>query len=105
VSRDQRIRLGEIVSEAIETRRQADTRALGDAVADQVTASVLRAPTHELDAVYAAFLVETGKAEALRHAVEQLAGDWQDRMELRLIGPLAAYDFVGSDLPTGSETG
>jgi hypothetical protein len=62
---------------------------------------VVRPPTHELDAVYAAFLVETGKAEALRHTVEQLAEQWGDRMDLRLIGPLAAYDFVGS-APAGN---
>ena len=104
-TRDQRMRLGEIVSVAIEARRQADTRAVGDAVAGQVTASVVRPPTHELDAVQAAFLVETGKAEALRQAVERLAGEWQDRVTLRLIGPLAAYDFVGAptaNSPTGN---
>jgi hypothetical protein len=101
-TRDQRIRLGEIVSNAIEARRQADTRALGDAVADQVAASVVRPPSHELDAVYAAFLVETDKAEALAQAVEQLASEWRDRMDLRLIGPLAAYDFVGNAAPAGN---
>lgn len=96
-TRDQRIQLGEIVSNAIEARRQADTRALGDAVADLVAASVLRPPTHELDAVYVAFLVEAGKVEALQQAVEQLAGEWGERMDLKLIGPLAAYDFVGNN--------
>ena len=101
-TRDQRIQLGEMVSNAIEARRQADTRALGDAVAEQVTASVMRQPTHELDAVYAAFLVETDKAEALREAVERLAQEWGDRMDLRLIGPLAAYDFVGNSSPAGN---
>jgi hypothetical protein len=101
VTRDQRIRLGEIVAAAVEARREADTRVLGDAVAGQVTASVVRPPTHELDAVYAAFLVETGKAEALRQTVERLAGEWQDRIDLRLTGPLAAYDFVGSSALTG----
>jgi hypothetical protein len=101
-TRDQRIQLGEIVSNAIEARRQADTRALGDAVAGEVTASVLRPPTHELDSVYAAFLVETGKTEALRRAVEGLASEWGDRMDLRLIGPIAAYDFVGSGTATGN---
>jgi hypothetical protein len=25
-------------------------------------------------------------------------------MELKLIGPLAAYDFVGNNAPTGTET-
>jgi HAMP domain-containing protein len=102
-SRDQRIQLGEIMSNAIEAMRQADTRALGDAVADQVAASVVRQPTHELDAVYVAFLIETDKAEALEQAVDRLADEWQDRMELRLIGPLAAYDFVASAAPTADQ--
>jgi hypothetical protein len=102
VTLDQRIRLGEILAVEIEARRQADTRALGDAVSGRVTASVLRPPADDLDAVYAAFLVETGKAEALREAVERLAGEWYDRMDLRLIGPLAAYDFVGNGAKAGS---
>jgi HAMP domain-containing protein len=101
-TRDQRIQLGEIVSNAIEALREADTRALGDAIADYVTASVLRAPTHELDAVYAAFLVETGKVEALQQAVGQLAEEWGDRIDLKLVGPLAAYDFVGNSAPAGN---
>jgi hypothetical protein len=65
---------------------------------------VVRPPTHELDAVYAAFLVETGKAEALRETVERLAEGWGDRIDLKLVGPLAAYDFVGNVAPAGTET-
>jgi hypothetical protein len=103
VTRDQRIQLGEIVAAAIEARREADTRALGDAVSWQVAASVVRPPSHELDAVHAAFLVEAGKAEALRQEVERLAREWRDRVDLRLTGPLAAYDFVGSSAPTRTE--
>ena len=98
-TRNERIQLGEVVAAAVEAAREADTRTLGDAVAGQVAASVVRPPTHELDAVYAAFLVETGKAEGLRQAVEQLADEWQGRVELRLIGPLAAYDFVMASAP------
>jgi hypothetical protein len=101
------MQLGEIISNAVDAKRQSDTQALGDAVAGQVEASVVRPTSHELDAVYAAFLVENGKAEALRQAVERLADQWQGRVELRLLGPLAAYDFVGvsapaSDAPAGS---
>jgi hypothetical protein len=98
-SRDQRMRLGEIVAAGVEARREADTRTLGDAVSGQVTASVVRPPSNELDAVYAAFLVEAGKVEALRQAVESLAEEWQGRIDVRLIGPLAAYDFVGASAP------
>ena len=104
ITRDQRIQLGEMIGNAIEAKRQADTRALGDALSGQVAASVVRPPTHELDSVYVAFLVETGKAEALRQEIERLAGEWRDRMELQLIGPLAAYDFVGTSAPTADSS-
>jgi len=98
-TREQRIALGELVSEAIEARRTADTQALEDALADVVTASAPRPPTHEFDAVHAAFLVRHDQAEDLRRAVKRLAGQWHGRVELRLIGPLAAYDFVGEPAP------
>lgn len=94
-SRDERIALGQIVSEAVAAKREEDTRALGDAVSGQVTASMVRPATHELDAVYAAFLVAADQTEPFSDAVSRLADEWQDRIELRLIGPLAAYDFVG----------
>ncbi|HXT93928.1 MAG TPA: GvpL/GvpF family gas vesicle protein [Trebonia sp.] len=98
-SRDARMQLGEVISGAVEAKRQADTEALGDALSGQVTASVVRPPSHELDAAYVAFLVETGKAEKLQKSVERLAEQWQGRIELRLLGPLAAYDFVGAAAP------
>jgi hypothetical protein len=100
-TRNQRMQLGEILNSAVDAMRQADTRALGDVVSGLVTASVVRPPTHELDAVYAAFLVETGQAEQLRQACKRLADQWQGRIDgLRLTGPIAAYDFVGSSALT-----
>jgi hypothetical protein len=105
VSRDARMQLGEVISNAIEAKRQADTEALGDALSGLVTASVVRPPSHELDAAYVAFLVETGKAEKLQQAVERLAEQWQGRIELRLLGPLAAYDFVGTAAPAAETAG
>lgn len=104
-TREQRMQIGEIVSSAIEAKRQADTQALGDALSGHVEASVVRPPSHELDAVYAAFLVKTDNADALQQAVDQLANEWRDRMELRLLGPLAAYDFVGTAAPADAAAG
>lgn len=98
-TRDARIRLGEIISEAIGAKREQDTRAVGDALADHVEASVVREPTHELDAVFTAFLAETEKEEDLEQALQRLARDWDGRVELRLMGPLAPYDFVGAPAP------
>lgn len=98
-TRELRMQLGEIVSNAIEAKREQDASAVSDAVADLVAASVPRSPTHEMDAVHIAFLVDLGSADALEQAVEELARDWGDRIELRLLGPMAAYDFVGTTTP------
>jgi gas vesicle protein GvpL/GvpF len=98
-TRDVRIRLGEIISEAVGAKRELDTRAVGEALADHVEASVVREPTHELDAVFTAFLADTGKAGDLEQALGRLARDWDGRVELRLMGPMAAYDFVGAPAP------
>jgi len=99
-SRELRIELGEIISNAVAVKREDDTRAVGDALAGYVEASVVRPPSHELDAVYAAFLVRTDAAGDLEQAIRTLARDWEGRIDLTLNGPLAAYDFVG--VPTGS---
>ena len=104
-TRDARMQLGEVIGNAIEVKRQADTEALGDELSGLVTASVVRPPSHELDAAYVALLIETGKAEKLQQAVERLAEQWQDRIELRLLGPLAAYDFVGAAAPADAAAG
>jgi gas vesicle protein GvpL/GvpF len=100
-SRDARIKLGEIINGAVEVKRRKDTRALGDAMEGHCVASVVREPTHELDAVHVAFLVETDGESEMEQAVEDLARDWEGRIDVRLLGPMAAYDFVGSVLPEG----
>ena len=98
-TRQLRMQLGETISNAVEVKRQQDTRAVGDALEGIAAASVVREPTHELDAVYTALLVETSAAQDLEQAVQRLADDWDGRIELRLIGPMAAYDFVGMPNP------
>jgi hypothetical protein len=98
-TRDARIRLGEIINEEISARRERDTRAVGDALADLVDASLVREATHELDAVYTAFLAQTDKADDIEQALRELAQEWHGRVEIRLLGPLAAYDFVGTPAP------
>ena len=100
-SRDARIKLGEIINGAVEVKRRKDTRALGDAMEGHCVASVVREPTHELDAVHVAFLVETDGESEMEQAIEDLAHDWEGRVDVRLQGPMAAYDFVGSVLPEG----
>jgi hypothetical protein len=100
-TRDARIQLGEIISQAITSKRADDTRVLGDEMAGHCVASLVREPTHEWDAVHVAFLVDTGQEEELAQVFDGLASAWAGRVELRLIGPMAAYDFVGTTHPGG----
>jgi hypothetical protein len=100
-TRDQRIRLGELINDAIAAKRADDTRMLLDAVEDLSKASFVREPSHELDAAYVAFLVHASKADELQRVVDQVADRWQGRIELGTAGPMAPYDFVGAQEAQG----
>jgi hypothetical protein len=93
-TRNARIALGEIIGEAVSVKRAQDTRALGDAMAGHCAASAAREPTHEMDAVHVALLLEAGREKEMEQVVADLAGRWAGRIEMRVIGPMAAYDFV-----------
>jgi hypothetical protein len=100
-SREARIGLGEIVAGAIAASREADTRQLGDAVAPYCTASTVRPPSHEEDAVHVALLVETAKQQELEQAVRKVAEEWAGRVNVRVLGPMAVYDFLTAQPPGG----
>ena len=102
-TRHSRIELGQIINAAITAERQQDTRALMQAMAGHCVASVVREPTHELDAVHAAFLAEAAQEPGMRQVIEHLARAQEGRIELRLLGPMAAYDFAGTT-PTAGMT-
>ncbi len=101
-TRNQRIRFGEMVTAVIEERRQADTARLTDALGSLCQEMVVREPTHEEDAVHLAVLIRAGRQADLERAVHKLAGEWQNRIEVRLLGPLAPYDFVGEVTPAAA---
>jgi Gas vesicle synthesis protein GvpL/GvpF len=100
-TRGARIQLGELISEAITAKRAEDTRALGVRMAEHCVASLVRDPTHERDAVHVAFLLDTGQEKELDKVAEDLARTWDGRVELRVLGPMAAYDFAGTTEPGG----
>jgi len=93
-SRAQRIQLGELINEAVCAKRVADTRTLGEVLAGHVVASRVREPTHEMDAVHLAVLAELTHQQELENAVSRLARDWHGRITVRLLGPMAPYDFA-----------
>lgn len=98
-TRNARIELGELINDAVSAKREADTRELGKRIDGRCAASVVREPTHELDAVYVALLVRVDQEREFRKAVDELAADWNGRVEFQVLGPMAAYDFVLSAEP------
>jgi hypothetical protein len=57
------------------------------------------------EAVNTAFLVRLADRTRFEGAVEQLARHWSDRIELRLLGPLAPYDFATEVVETAGPAG
>ncbi|SDH83036.1 GvpL/GvpF family gas vesicle protein [Nonomuraea jiangxiensis] len=93
-TRNERIRLGEIIAASIEAKRDYDTNLVLDALSSIYSTALVREPTHEQDAVHVALLVRTGDQRALERALTKVGDDWEGRVDLRLLGPLAPYDFV-----------
>jgi hypothetical protein len=94
VTRNERIALGQAVNNGIDARRQADGGRVAQAIAPSTVGVILRDAAGELDAANVAVLAETSREPELVQVVEDLARDWAGRVEVRLLGPLAPYDFV-----------
>jgi hypothetical protein len=94
-----RMRLGELVNQAVEAKRNADTERVVDLLRPLADRVLVRPVTHETDAANVAVLVDAGRRDELEEAVRQLAEEWSERATLRLLGPLAPYDFVGALQP------
>ncbi|MEV0236496.1 GvpL/GvpF family gas vesicle protein [Nonomuraea sp. NPDC050786] len=99
VTRNERIRLGELIAATIEAKRDLDTRTLLDALSSHYSTAMVRPPSHEQDAVHVAMLARTGEQRALEKALGELGETWDGRVNLRLLGPLAPYDFVIAQEP------
>jgi hypothetical protein len=100
-TRNARMALGEIINQSIEAKRAADTRRVIDVLDPLEPVVNERQPTHEEDAVHIAVLVELSRQRELEEALGGLAEEWDDRVEISLMGPMAAYDFVMTREPEG----
>lgn len=96
---DARVALGERVGRAVELKRQDDSRAAASRIEAYGFPIRVGAPTHEWDALNVSCLVDMAEEKRLRALVSDLAAEQKGRMTLRLLGPMAAYDFV----PSGPE--
>lgn len=58
-------------------------------------ASAARKPADELSAVDVAFLVAVDDEREVERVIGELAREWEGRIDIQLLGPMAAYDFAG----------
>ena len=100
-SRDDRVALGELIAEGVEARRLADTRKFAQLLDGLGIAFVVREPTHEFDAIHIACLLKRADEGRLLHECARFARDQENRIDVQLLGPMAAYDFVGAEAPEG----
>jgi hypothetical protein len=98
-SRNSSIALGELIAKAIESRRNVDTNTVVDQLNGLASSINVRPPTHEYDALHVALIADLDRQHDLEAAVSKLAEKGQGRTEMRLLGPLAAYDFVTTAAP------
>jgi hypothetical protein len=89
-----RVRLGELVVAALEERRDDEAAQMVRRLEPFVVGVVANQPGQPDDVVNAAFLVERDRVPEFENAVEDLGRDLAGRVRLRLLGPLAPYDFV-----------
>jgi hypothetical protein len=89
-----RVRLGELVVGALQERRDDEAAQMLRRLEPFAVQVVANQPGQPDDVVNAAFLVERERVQEFEDAVEDLGRDLAGRARLRLLGPLAPYDFV-----------
>lgn len=89
-----RVQLGELIVKALEERRDVDAADVLERIGEFAEAVSATTPTQPEDVVNAAFLVRRDAADEFEDAVEELGADTHTWLRLRLLGPLAPYDFI-----------
>jgi Gas vesicle synthesis protein GvpL/GvpF len=100
----ERIRIGEAVAAAVQSRGAADAEAMLKVLAPLSVAHVVSPPNHERSVLNAAFLVERSALEEFDRTVEAVSEQRAPDIEFKLIGPLPPYSFGDQDWG-GTEAG
>jgi hypothetical protein len=89
-----RVRLGEMIVNALAEQREIDAAGLLEPLEPLAVGMVTQQPSSPEDVVNAAFLISEKRVNEFEDAVEELGRARASRIRLRLLGPLAPYDFV-----------
>jgi hypothetical protein len=90
----ERIRLGELVAEALAAKRTADEEQIVDRLAAQALAVELGQPVHERMALSASFLLERDRIADFDRALDEVAAEHAQRIRFKYTGPLPPHSFV-----------
>ncbi|MBV9025623.1 MAG: GvpL/GvpF family gas vesicle protein [Streptomycetaceae bacterium] len=99
----QRIQLGQLVTEAVSSKRDMASAEIQQYLAPLAASTATSPPTADEAAVDLSFLVKHTQRAAFEQAAEDLARRWHGRIRLRLLGPLAPYDFVADAMADTGE--
>jgi len=93
----ERVRLGELVARGLEDRSADEAEVLWAAIEPLTVEHRVRTPPSAQQVLDVALLVEEGRSSDLLERLEDLAEAVHERVRMRLIGPIAPFDFVGED--------
>jgi hypothetical protein len=99
----QRIQLGQLVAEAVSNKRDMVSTEIQQCLAPLAADTATSPPTADDAVVDVSFLVRHTHRAAFEQAAEDLARRWHGRIRLRLLGPLAPYDFVADAMTDSGE--
>jgi hypothetical protein len=91
----ERLRLGELVAEAMEAKRDFDAAVLCDSIVPLTVAHDLALGSGLEVVCDLKVLVDDDRRTEFEERLEDLAEAVHERLRLRLVGPVAPYDFVG----------
>lgn len=89
-----RIRLGELVAEAVDRKRQGDAEALLARLEPLALQTRVADPNHERVMVNASFLVERATIPRFDAEVDRIGADQAGRVRVKYTGPLPPHSFV-----------
>jgi Gas vesicle synthesis protein GvpL/GvpF len=92
-----RVRLGELLVQALEQRREVEGAEITETLAPFAVATVTNQLAAPEDVINVAFLVERERQKEFENAVEGVGEELAGRVRLRLLGPVAPYDFIPED--------
>lgn len=93
-TRDARVQLGEMVSNALEQLRQRDASEILEELKPIAATASVEGLEKEFMVLNAPFLVERKRVEQFEEAAEKVAEERQERIEFTLLGPMPAYNFI-----------